>query len=123
MHLEAEVLSIETDNYLDAEEVATETKRYYGTIWDLECETKRSQTVLFCAIYSFWERALQLLCKYYKIEIRKKDGSINYAPKISDYLNKLLDEHTISSIPTILLSGLDELRNYFVHGTISPQRK
>lgn len=122
-HLEAEVHSIEGDDSLDAEEIATGTKLYYDAICDLRYQSERSQSVLFCAIYSFWEKSLYELCKYCKVEIKKRDGSINYAPKISDYLNGLLDEQSRSCIPTIILMGLSELRNYFVHGTLSPQRK
>ena len=117
------IKSIEKDSSIEFEEKDSILNPYYEILEDTYQQVQKSQIVLFCGVFSFWEKSLYGLCKYYKISILKKDGEINYVPKVEDYLNKLLNETQKAEIPKLLLTGLDELRNYFTHGTLPPKRK
>lgn len=120
-HIEKLIQQIETDTAIEYEEKRSELDQYDQTLDTLIQQRNNSYIALFCGIYSFWEKSLNVISKYYKVEFYKKDGSINYAPRITDYLKELLDKKNY--IPKVLLTGWDELRNYFTHGTLSPKRK
>lgn len=117
------IQSVKEDITIDYEEKQSILRPYFDALDTLNQQNIKSKNALFCTIYSFWEISLYELCKYYKVEFYKKNGNINYAPRITDYLHELLNEEAIACIPKILLNELDELRNYFIHGTLSPQRK
>lgn len=121
--LKSIVQSIETDCNIDYEEKTSLLNPYFEAIDILNTQNQKAQTALFCSIYSFWEKSLLRLCQYYKKDIRKKDGSVNYASRITDYLKALLEGELIANIPKALLNELGELRNYFIHGTLPPQRE
>ena len=57
-----------------------------------------------------------------KAGIKNEKEAVNYFPKVKDYLSQLLDENTISQLPKPLIAQYDELRNYSIHGTLSPKR-
>lgn len=121
-YIEKLIQQIETGTAVEYEERESELYQYYQTLGTLIQQRSNSYIALFCGIYSFWEKSLVMLCRYYKVEFYKNDGSINYTPQIANYLEKLLDGQN-AYIPKVLLTGWDELRNYFTHGTLSPKRK
>lgn len=122
------IKEIQNDNKLSYEEKKDLVKPYENIIEETLVEEQNSQLLLFSCVYSFWEKALQMICEYYQKKIVKKAGiknekeAVNYSPKVKDYLSQLLDENTISQLPKPLIAQYDELRNYSIHGTLSPKR-
>jgi hypothetical protein len=117
------IRGIKEQNNIEPEELSSLLRPYQEHLDDLRKQESHSMVVLFVGIFSFWERALYGICQYRKIKFLKKDGSVNYAPKIDDFLSQLLNEGQRSSLPAILTGSLDELRNYYVHGSLAPCRK
>lgn len=126
--LDKTIKEFRDDNKLSYEERRDFIRPYENKIDETLVEEQNSQLLLFSCVYSYWEKALQKICEYYQKKIVKKAGiknekiSINYSPKIKDYLSQLLDENAISLLPKPLIAQYDELRNYSIHGTLSPKR-
>ena len=115
--------SISSDASLDDEEKDTCISSLLE--WEAEIQDKEnhSRIALFASVFSFWEQSLLRFCIFYKKKILKKNGEENPTPKIKDYLKALLGGTNTPQISPMLTSQLDELRNYFIHGTLTEKRK
>lgn len=127
--LEKNIQDIKCDVKIPSEEKRDIIRTFEDILDQTQLEERNTQILLFSCVYSFWEKALQTICEYHNIKILKRIGkqdiedTINYSPRIQDYLTHLLDEEEISKLPVTLLKQYDELRNYSIHGTLPPKRK
>ena len=67
-------MDIQDDNNLYDEEKRDLIRPWEDKIDDTLNEEQNSRLLLFSCVYSFWEKSLQLICKYYHKNIIKKTG-------------------------------------------------
>lgn len=112
-------VGIYEDSTLDQYAKHSILKQYFDERCSLSNQEKNAMEVIFCSIFSFWEKSLS---EYYKMVIQKTNGKAKTYPKIKDYLEIILVER-IDICPCVLREKLDELRNYFIHGTLTEERE
>ena len=121
-YIEDNIHSISTNDSIEYDEKRTLLSPYYDLAEGIHNEELLSRIALFVSIFSFWEKSLLLMYKFYEKEILKEKKERKEVLQVQDYLCALLDDERKQQIPKILMSQLDELRNYCAHGSLPKKR-
>lgn len=111
-YVDKEIESITNDFTIDFEEKSSLCKPYEDAKLEMEDRYALFNRLMYCAIYSFWETSLCGILKYNGITPERK-------------LSDKLEQTKFPKNPDIdlLTSSIRELRNSFVHGSLSQERK
>ncbi|MCM1041699.1 MAG: hypothetical protein NC396_04630 [Bacteroides sp.] len=114
-NLEDEIGSINNDASIDVEEISSLCNPLYNAQLDITSQYALFNQSIFCAIYCFWETGLCRIIRFYERTI-----SVSGQKPLKTILAL-----GFPCNPDIELinESIRELRNYFVHGSLSKERK
>ena len=113
-----EIASITEDSSIDPEEAFSLSEPFYRTQLDTINQSELFNRSMYIAIYCYWETSLYGIIRFYN----KADSSKKSKPASAmDHIKTL--GFPINSDINLLNSSLKELRNFFVHGSLYPNRQ
>ncbi len=116
--------NIELNKEISKEEKDTLRNPLYEALNDLREKIIRVRGTMIMGIYSAWEIALMQmsLTAQDKLEFKVKITSGPNHNRFSDYLKGIFGDQLPASIQ-IISTHIRELRNYLVHGSLTPNRR